>query len=87
MTVNGSSIAGRRVLIVEDNFHIAGAIARVLKAQGAEIVGPVGTVKYALALIDDPERIDGAMLDTHTRYLSGKPLWHLFPDNGNLHRK
>ena len=30
MTVNGISLAGRRVLIVEDNFHIAHALARVL---------------------------------------------------------
>ena len=49
MTVNGIWISGRRILIVEDNFHIAGAIARVLKAQGAEIIGPVGTVKDAFA--------------------------------------
>ena len=72
MTFNGVSVAGRRVLIVEDNFHIADAIARVLKAQGAELIGPVGTVKDALALIADSERIDGAALDIN---LHGKMVY------------
>jgi CheY-like chemotaxis protein len=51
----------RRILIVEDNFIIAHALARNLRAQGAEPIGPAARVKDALPLID--ERIDGAVLD------------------------
>jgi CheY-like chemotaxis protein len=65
MTVNGVSLAGRRVLIVEDNFILAAGMARILKAQGAEIIGPAGTVTDALALIAVNERIDGAALDVN----------------------
>jgi len=67
MTSNGAALAGRRVLVVEDNFYIAVAIARVLKARGAELIGPAGTVGDALALIAANERIDGAALDVNLR--------------------
>ena len=67
LTVNAVSLVGRRVLIVEDNVHIAVTIAWVLKAQGAEIIGPAGTVQDALALIAGNERIDGAALDVNLR--------------------
>ena len=63
MTVKGSGPAGLRILIVEDNFIIAAAIARFLKAQGAEVAGPAATIAAALALIANVERIDGAVLD------------------------
>ena len=72
VTVNGVSLANRRVLIVEDNFHIAVPLARVLKAQGAEILGPVGNVSDALALIAETDRIDGAVLDIN---LHGKMVY------------
>jgi len=67
MTMNGPRLAGRRVLIVEDNFIIAAALARIFKAQGAELLGPAGTVSDALALIADNEIIDGAALDVNLR--------------------
>ena len=67
MTINGSRLTGRRILIVEDNFNIAVAMARLLKAQGAEVAGPAATVPDALALIANGERIDGAALDINLR--------------------
>ena len=82
MTVNGVPLAGRRVLIVEDNFHIAVAMARVLKAQGAEIIGPVGTVEEALALIAGGERIDGAVLDINLRGKMVYPVVDLLHSKG-----
>jgi DNA-binding response OmpR family regulator len=60
-------LSGLRVLIVEDNFNIAVGLARHLKAQGAEIAGPAGTISEALALIDNTERIDHAALDINIR--------------------
>jgi len=56
-------LAGRRVLVVEDDSHVAEALVTVLKAYGVEIVGPAGTATDALALIFEGERIDGAVLD------------------------
>ena len=67
MTMNGGGPAGRRIMIVEDNFSIAAALARILKAQGAELIGPTGTVSDALALIARSERIEGALLDVNLR--------------------
>jgi enoyl-[acyl-carrier-protein] reductase (NADH) len=37
VTVKGSRLAALRILIVEDNFSIAAGIARLIKAQGAEV--------------------------------------------------
>src|SRR5215469_6979846 len=65
--MNGAGPASRRILIVEDDFIIAAGITRILKTQGAEIIGPVGTVSDALALIAGSERIDGAVLDVDLR--------------------
>jgi CheY-like chemotaxis protein len=65
--MNGAAFAGRRVLVVEDNFNIAFAMARILEAHGAEPIGPVATVQDALALIEGNERIDGAALDVNLR--------------------
>lgn len=56
-------LAGRRVLVVEDDYFIAEDMACQLEAGGADVVGPVGSVKAALGLIDQTERIDGAVVD------------------------
>ena len=55
---------GRRILIVEDEYLIAMEMKRWLLAAGAEVLGPVPTVKRALDLIDD-DGIDAAVLDVN----------------------
>ena len=55
-------LQGRRVLLVEDAFLIADALAKLLTAQGVEVVGPVGQLDDALALATS-ERLDAAILD------------------------
>jgi DNA-binding response OmpR family regulator len=67
-------LAGYRVLLVEDNFNIARALARALEMHGAEIVGPVGTVKDAMARIGNGEHIDGALLDINLQGESSYPV-------------
>lgn len=67
LTRNAHSLAGYRVLLVEDNFNIARALSRALEVQGAEVVGPVGTVKDALALVGTDTPIDRALLDINLR--------------------
>lgn len=45
------SLAGRRVLVVEDEYLIAVEMERSLQEAGAEVAGPVPDVAQALALI------------------------------------
>ena len=67
MTTNEIGIASRRVLIVEDNLFLALGLVRLLRPKGVEIIGPVATVKEALAVVNNSERIDGAVLDINLR--------------------
>jgi CheY-like chemotaxis protein len=53
-----------RILIVEDFFLVAQVCKAVLEKEGCTVVGPVGTVDQALALLatEDPP-VDAAVLD------------------------
>jgi two-component SAPR family response regulator len=55
-------LAGRRILIVEDEPFIAQNLAFELVREGAEVIGPVASVKAALAVIGNTN-LDGATLD------------------------
>jgi CheY-like chemotaxis protein len=57
------ALEGRQILIVEDEYLIATALARELEALGARIVGPVGDVDAAMEAITGNHQIDGAVLD------------------------
>lgn len=61
------ALRGRRLLIVEDEYTIAADLAHALADRGADVVGPVGSVADALALIAAEERLDGAVLDLNLR--------------------
>lgn len=62
------ALAGCRVLVVEDEAMIAMDMANLLGAMGAEVVGPVPSVREALGLITDPGTgIDRAVLDINLR--------------------
>jgi DNA-binding response OmpR family regulator len=57
---------GARILIVEDEYLLAREMADYFENIGAKIVGPVGTVEHALALIaSSPVQI--AVLDVNLR--------------------
>jgi CheY-like chemotaxis protein len=51
-----------RVLIVEDSFMTARALTRMLQDFGAEVIGPVPTVKRAMEILDSGA-CDAALLD------------------------
>jgi CheY-like chemotaxis protein len=53
----------KRVLLVEDEYMIAEDMAYELRALGAEIVGPVGSLERALRLAEEEAGIDTAFLD------------------------
>jgi CheY-like chemotaxis protein len=54
-------IAGRRVLVVEDDYMLAIDLAGMLSDRGADVIGPVGNVAAALAWVH--EGLDAAVLD------------------------
>lgn len=56
-------IAGRRLLVVEDEYLIASDLASWLEEQDAEVLGPVPSVEDALALLDAGPSPDAAVLD------------------------
>lgn len=62
-----STLQGRCVLVVEDEYMIACELSEELSTNGAEVIGPVGTVDGARALLDSRGRIDAAILDINLR--------------------
>jgi two-component SAPR family response regulator len=65
MVDRSSRLRGLRILIVEDEYAIAADLAEMVEEIGATALGPVGSVRTALGLIDAEERIDGAVLDVN----------------------
>jgi ActR/RegA family two-component response regulator len=55
-------LAGKRVLIVEDEHLFAEYLADAMTAEGAEVIEPVGSVNAALDIIANT-RLDGVTLD------------------------
>ena len=58
------ALAGRTVLLVEDDYFIAHEAIRRLEDGGAAVVGPATDVTGALDLINNAP-LDGAVLDIH----------------------
>ena len=68
-------LAGRRVLVVEDDYIIATDVVDMLSSAGAVPVGPVGWEDEALALVQNPAtRLDLAILDID---LHGTPSYRV----------
>ncbi|MDR6758924.1 CheY-like chemotaxis protein [Mycoplana sp. BE70] len=59
-----SLFAGRRILVVEDEYLLADECRKKLEKYGATVIGPTGSVQQALRLIAD-QAIDAAILDVH----------------------
>jgi ActR/RegA family two-component response regulator len=55
-------LAGKRVLIIEDEQLFAEHLADAMTAEGVEVIEPVGTVNAALDVIANT-RLDGVTLD------------------------
>lgn len=60
-------VAGKRVLLAEDDYFIVSDMARAFKAMGAQLIGPFATVEGALDYLDARRPIDGAVLDINLR--------------------
>ena len=61
------ALRGLRVLIAEDQYVLADDLQDGLRAAGAQVVGPVGSVEEALDLASANEALDGALLDVNLR--------------------
>ncbi len=59
------TLAGIRVLVVEDSFLIAEHVSDLLTQHGAEVVGPVGRLAPGLKLVEEGTPVDGAVLDVN----------------------
>lgn len=59
-------LAGKRILIVEDDYLIAISLADAITAEGGEVVGPLASVDQALSAIANV-RVDGAVLNVRLR--------------------
>lgn len=55
----------RRILIVEDEYFLATELEQELTEAGAIVLGPAASVRNALALIEENDALDGAMLDVN----------------------
>ena len=67
------ALAGRKIMVVEDDSFIAADLADLLAGLGAEVLGPVPTVTAALALLA-ARRPDAALLDVNLRGHSSAPV-------------
>lgn len=63
----GRLLAGKRVLVVEDDFLIAEDLVRALEEAGAVVLGPMATVSEALAAVMSEGALDFAVLNIELR--------------------
>ena len=59
-------LSGTKVLVVEDEYYLADDLSRELRAAGAGVVGPFGSIADAKAAIDIGD-FDCAVLDMNLR--------------------
>jgi DNA-binding NtrC family response regulator len=62
-----SSLKGCQILVVEDEFLLADELRTELERNGAKVIGPVGGLSQALAIIAATSEITGAVLDINLR--------------------
>lgn len=73
--------SGPRVLVVEDEPLIALEIAAMVREGGFEVLGPVGSVKQALAIVEK-SGCDAALLDVNLGSETAEPIASLLSNSG-----
>jgi len=66
--------AGRRILIVEDEYFLADDLANEFARQGADIIGPLSEIADAIDLLNSGSQLDAALLDINVRNAQIFPL-------------
>jgi DNA-binding response OmpR family regulator len=69
----GGNLRGARILIVEDEYYIADDMAAALRLEGAEVLGPVGSVDEAFEMVSRASP-DCAILDMNLHGDMAYPL-------------
>jgi ActR/RegA family two-component response regulator len=77
-----TSLTGKTVLVVEDDYFIATEMCRTLEQAGARVLGPIERVADSLALIARSDRIDGAVLDLNLREEMAFPVADMLGERG-----
>lgn len=68
MMMNGKTLEGMRILVVEDDYLVAMDLQEFLEDSGAQVIGPAPTLKRALELVEaEGDRLDAAVLDINLR--------------------
>jgi DNA-binding NtrC family response regulator len=75
-------LATFRVLLVEDEMLVAMAMEDILAEANGEVVGPVGTLEGALALLEQDDAIDAAVIDLNLDRQSSLPLADALAERG-----
>ncbi|WP_233859954.1 response regulator [Paraburkholderia sp. HD33-4] len=63
MTEQENALDGRKILVVEDDYLVALALADMLQAAGAEVIGPISEIEEALSFVEEGKDVDAAILD------------------------
>lgn len=63
---SATDLAGWVVLVVEDDYLIAGELCAALRASGAQVIGPASDVQQGRALLDQ-QPLHCAVLDVNVR--------------------
>ncbi|MDF8334849.1 response regulator [Novosphingobium cyanobacteriorum] len=74
-------IAGKTILVVEDEFIVAAMLCDVIEDEGAQVLGPAGSLAEALELAA-VEGIDAAVLDWNLGGEPGEPVARALANRG-----
>jgi response regulator RpfG family c-di-GMP phosphodiesterase len=67
-----SKLAGRHILIVEDECVVSMEMEMALRAEGADVIGPEASVESALRVLESTQPVDLAVIDINLR---GEPAY------------
>lgn len=76
-----SALAGKKILIVEDEFLIALTAEMALSGLGATVVGPSATVAAAIAAIES-QPLDAALIDVNLNGEDSGPIARALGERG-----
>lgn len=74
MAARTMSLSGRRILVIEDEYMIADDLAIALRADGAEVIGPVASMGQGMQVMAGGGTFDAAVLDINLRGTLAYPL-------------
>jgi CheY-like chemotaxis protein len=79
---NALPLSGALILLVEDDYYVAAEAAAQLREGGAEVLGPSGSVAFAMALLEHRPAPSAALLDVKLEAETVFPLAAALADRG-----